>query len=51
MRCKSCGLEVSDGRTIEGKCEGCYRDPEAIPVLVSLGYIVVVLFLLVIIFL
>lgn len=51
MRCKSCGLEVSDGRAMEGKCEGCYRDPEAPPIMGVILYGALVLFLLVIIFL
>ena len=51
MKCKSCGLETPDGRTMEGKCEGCYRDPNALPVTGVLIYVAVVLFLLVIIFL
>ena len=51
MKCKSCGLETPEVRIIEGKCEGCYRDPEAPPIMGVILYGVVVLFLLVIIFL
>ena len=49
MNCKSCGIDHPEMEMVEGKCPGCYRDPEALPLVGVLGYIAVVLFLLVII--